>query len=314
MRLICGLFVLGLVLAPFAANAQTDAAVTAEKAVWQVKVNVQTLFASPVGTLINEIIKKEAPEGEVNINAFIEAVGFDPRTSIQEVVIFGDSFEPTAATAVANLGENRGNIEGWLLAAPGYQSEEIEGTIVHSIDVEDKEIPRLWCAIPEGQSNNYVLVAGFNADRVHALVDQVKNESTDSIAEPLADNAFLSLVVNDLSKAPIEIDEDEPGSAIIKTIQSIILNVGTKGNQFNSSCEITTDSAARAEQLNQLIVGMKAMVQLALPQKEPETKELAKYLNNLNVDYAKGSSTVAANFAIDFDVIKELINKELVKD
>jgi hypothetical protein len=56
------------------------------------------------------------------------------------------------------------------------------------------------------------------------------------------------------------------------------------------------------------------MVQLAIPQKEPETKELLKYLNNLNVEYAKGSSTVAAKFAIDFDVIKELIDKEILED
>ncbi len=315
MRLFSGLFVLGLLLSLPAAHAQTEATVSSDKAVWQVQVNVNKLFSSPVGALINEIIEKEADK-EIKIDALVEAVGFDPRTSIQEIVIFGDSFERTAATAVANLGENRGNIEGWLLAAPGYQSEEFEGTIVHSIDNEDKELSRLWCAIPQAKGNNYILVAGFNADRVRALVNQVKSESTDSIAEPLDDEAFLSLSVNDLSKAPLDshFDEDEPGSAIIKTIQSIILNVGMDGNQFHSNCKITTDSAARAEQLNQLIVGMKAMVQLVLPQKEPEAKELAKYLDNLTAEYAKGSKTVAANFSIDFDVIKQLIDKELLKD
>lgn len=317
MRLFSGLFVLGLILVLPVAKAQTEAAVSADgisakSAVWQVQVNVNKLFSSPVGALINEIIEKEADK-EVKIDALVEAVGFDPRTSIQEIVIFGDTFEPTSASAIANLGESRGNIEGWLLAAPGYQSEEVEGTIVHSIDVDDKEVPRLWCAIPEG-SKGYVLVAGFNADRVRALVDQVKKDSTDSIAEPLADSSFLTLFVNDLSKAPIEIDEDEPGSAIIKTIQSVVLNIGMEGNLFNSNCQITTDSAARAEQLNQLIVGMKAMVQLAMPQKEPETKELLKYVNNLTAEYTKGSNIVETNFAIDFEVIKELIDKEILKD
>ena len=313
MRLFSGLFVLSLILTLPVAKAQVEATVSADKAVWQVQVNVNKLFASPVGALINEIIEKEADK-EVKIEALVEAVGFDPRTSVQEIVIFGDSFEPTSASAIANLGESRGNIEGWLLAAPGYQSEEVEGTIVHSIEVDDKEIPRLWCAIPDGQSKNYVLVAGFNADRVRALVDQVKNDSTDSIAKPLADNSFLTLSVSDLSKAPIEIDEDEPGSAIIKTIQSVVLNVGMEGNLFNSNCQITTDSAARAEQLNQLIVGMKAMVQLAMPQKEPETKELMKCVNNLTAEYTKGSNIVETNFAIEFDVIKELIDKEILKD
>src|SRR5690606_33716276 len=116
--------------------------------------------------------------------------------------------------------------------------------------------------------------------------------------------------VNDLSRAPIEIDEDEPGSAIIKTLQSIVVSATAEGDQLVTTCEIATDSAARAEQLNQLIMGMKAMVQLALPEKDPDAKELAKLLNHVNVDYTQGSKSLSTRFAMDFAQIKEIIESK----
>jgi hypothetical protein len=293
-------------------QAQTTASIDTSAALWHVQLNANKLFASPLGETINEIIYQKTPDGKKHIDAAIQALGFDPRTAIQDIVVFGDDFQHTSGTAVANLGSTRGNLEGWLLAAPGYKSEEVGETIMHSFDVEDEDLPRLWVAFPKRESDsNFLLVAGFDSERVRTLIDQVAVGGNPLEDSKLSGGKFLALVVNDLSKAPIEIDEDEPGSAIIKTIQSIVLSVGTEGNQLASSLEVTTDNPARAEQLNQLIVGMKAMVQLAIPQKgNDDVKEFAKYLNNLTVEYSPGSPTLAAKFAMDYDEIKRLIEEK----
>jgi hypothetical protein len=290
-------------------QAQTTASVDTSAAVWHVQLNVNKLFACPLGETINEIIYQETPDGKKHIDAAIQALGFDPRTAIQDIVVFGDDFQHTSGTAVANLGSTRGNIEGWLLAAPGYKSEEVGETILHSFDVEDKDLPRLWVAFPKRQSDsNFLLVAGFDSERVRTLITQVAEGGNPLEDSKLSGEKFLALVVNDLSKAPIEIDEDEPGSAIVKTIQSLVLSVGSEGNQLASNLEVTTDNAARAEQLNQLIVGMKAMVQLALPEKgDDDVKQFAKYLGNLTVNYTGGSNVLTARFAMDYDEIKQLI-------
>jgi hypothetical protein len=306
--------ILRLILLLPTANAQTTATVDTvdtSSAVWHVQLNINKLFASPLGETINEIIYHETPDGKVHIDAAIQALGFDPRTSIQDIVVFGDDFQHTSGTAVANMGSTRGNLEGWLLAAPGYKSEDVGKTILHSFDVEDKELPRLWVALPKREAdNNYLLVAGFDSERVRSLINQVAEGGNPLEDSKLDGEKFLALVVNDLSKAPIEIDENEPGSAIIKTIQSLVLSVGSEGNQLASNLEITTDSAARAEQLNQLIVGMKAMVQLAIPQKgDDDMKQFAKYLGNLTVDYPAGSNSVSAKFLMDYDEIKRLIEE-----
>jgi hypothetical protein len=300
---------MALVLLVSSTSAQAPSALSAENATWEVHVHLQKLFASPIGGIINEIIQKEAPDGKLHIDAFVEAMGFDPRTDVGEVVIFGDDFEHTSATAIADIGSNRGNLEGWLLAAPGYQSEKIaDGTILHSLVTEHEDGARLWCALPMRKANGgYVLIAGFNAEKVRSLVDEVMQQETDQLTTQLTGNNFLALDVNDLSKAPIEIDEDEPGSAIIKTLQSISLTAAAEENQLSTTCEITTDDPTRAQQLNQLIAGMKAMVQLALPQKHPEAEQAAKWLNNLSVEYTAGESTLSTRFSMDYAAIEELI-------
>jgi hypothetical protein len=312
MRLLMKSLALSLVFLLPSVQAQTSATIDTSAAVWHVQLNVNKLFASPLGETINEIIYHKTPDGKKHIDAAIQALGFDPRTSIQDIVVFGDDFQHTSGTAVANLGSTRGNIEGWLLAAPGYKSEEVGKTILHSFDVEDEDLPRLWVAFPKREADsNYLLVAGFDSERVRSLISQVAEGGNPLEDSKLTDEKFLALVVNDLSKAPIEIEEDEPGSAVIKTIQSIELSVGSEGNQLASNLEVTTDNAARAEQLNQLIVGMKAMVQLALPQKGDEkVKHFGKLLNNLTVEYSQGSPTLAAKFVMDYDEIKRMIEEK----
>ncbi len=88
MRRLPYLLALGIAVLVAAPRVQAQSSATADDALWQVNVHVERLFASPLGAMINEVIKKEAPNGEVNINAFIEAMGMDPRMAIKEVILF----------------------------------------------------------------------------------------------------------------------------------------------------------------------------------------------------------------------------------
>jgi hypothetical protein len=294
---------------------QAQTLTSADDALWQVNLHFQRLFASPLGTLINEVIKKEAPQGETNINAFVEAMGMDPRTAIQEVVLFGNGFEPTSLhAAVANIGSTRGNIEGWLLAAPGYQSETIDdNTILHSF-VMEKHGPgaRLWCAIPFNKaSNSNIVVAATDRDTAVTLAEQVTSQGISKFADKLAGDTLLAVTINDLSRAPIEVDEDDPGSGIIKSLQSAsVIATNDNNQQLVVATKLTADSPARAQQLQQLLVGMKAMMQFALPEKKPEAKELAQMLNNVNIEYEQGSKTLSTKFAIDFTEIERLVKEK----
>ena len=314
MKYVSRLLMLVLILTALPAIAQTTATAPTTDAAWQLHINVKGLFASPLGDMINKVIAENTDKGkekELDVKALIDALGFDPRTAIGEVVIYGNDFEKTSATVIANLGPNRGNIEGWLLAAPGYQSEDLdENTIVHSFVAEKEDIPRMWCAMPKTSGNqNYVFVGSFNRETTVALAKELQTAGTAELAGQLTGEKFLSISVNDLSKAPIEIDQDAPGSGLIKTIQSLALSAASAQDKLSVDANITADTPARAQQINQLIVGMKAMVQLAVPDNDEEAKKLAEMLNHLSVSHAEGETSVVANFQVGYDVVQGLIDE-----
>lgn len=315
MRRLSSLPALVLMLFAAAPYLQAQTLTSADEALWQVNLHIERLFASPLGTMINEVIKKEAPQGEANINSFIEALGMDPRTAIQEVVLFGNGFDPSSLhAAVANIGSTRGNIEGWLLAAPGYQSETIDdNTILHSF-VMEKHGPqaRLWCAIPFSKtSNSNIVVAATDRDTAVALAKEAAEQGIGNFSKRLSGDTLLSVTINDLARAPIEIDENDPGSGIIKTLQSVSVNATNDNNQqLVVATKLTTDSPARAQQLQQLLVGMKAMMQLAIPEKKPESKELTQMLNNVNIEYEQGSKTLSTKFAMGYSELENLVKEK----
>jgi hypothetical protein len=315
MRRLSIFTALTLLLLTATSSLRAQTLTSADDALWQVNLHVERLFASPLGAMINEVIKKEAPAGETNINAFIEAMGMDPRTAIKEVVLFGNGFEPTSLhAAVANIGSTRGNLEGWLLAAPGYQSEAIDdNTLLHSFVMEEHgPDARLWCAMPLNKAtNSYIVVAATNRDTAVALAKQVAVEGVGKFGARLAGDTLLAVTINDLSRAPIEIDENDPGSGLIKTLQSVSVTATNDNNQqLVVATELSTDSPARAQQIQQLLVGMKAMVQLALPEKDPDAKELAKLLNNVNVEYTEGSKTLSTRFAMGYAELEKMIKEK----
>ena len=303
---------LGIAILMTASRLEAQTA-TAVEALWQVNIHVEKLFASPLGPTLNDIIYAKAPDGKVHVDAFVEAMGMDPRTAVREVVIFGDGFEPTNVRVVANIGSTRGNIEGWLLAAPGYKSETIDdATLLHSFLVERGPGARLWCAIPWSKStNSHTLIAGFDRETTLALARQAAEQGIAEFGGKLTGDTILSVTINDLARAPIEIDENDPGSGLIKTLQSVSVTASNANDQqLVVTTDLTADSPARAQQLQQFLTGMKAMVQLAIPEKNPEAKNLTKLLNHVNVEYTEGSKSLATHFAMDFAQIQEILKSK----
>lgn len=308
MKTLVGTLSLLLAILPQVTPAQSSL----DNALWQVHVHPQRIFASPLGDIFNDLIVKKAPDGQVNVDAFVEALGFDPRTEVQEVVVFGTSFAASSPNVIANIGKSSGNLEGWLLAAPGYQSEMLASdTILHSFVPQDNRSHRIWCALPRRASDkNVILVAAFDRQEVVDLVSAVQQSDAALLSDQLTGDTVLSVSVSDLSQVPMEIDPEDPGSAIIQAIKGLKLIAATEPSHLTVSCEVTAENAARAQQLHQLVAGMKAMVQLALPKKAPEKQQLAAALENVNIQYAEGESKLSASATIDYADIESLIAKK----
>ena len=121
-----------------AAAAVTPAlAQESDQPAWAARINVAKMWDSPAMNLIRERAMAEHPDVQQKLDALSEALGIDPRMDIGEVVMYGSDYEGDA-TLIAQLGETTGNLEGWALTAPGYESDELEGgLILHSFLVPD---------------------------------------------------------------------------------------------------------------------------------------------------------------------------------
>ena len=290
-----------------AALAQSNSSSTETSPLWEVHLHLQKSFASPIGQRVMAMVEKNEPDKVDKVVKFAEAIGLDPRTDISEVVLFGDGFEETDATLIAGLGQSTGNLEGWILAAPGYRSEELDAnTQLHSMTVEDKNA-RAWFALPKHtQTGNYVLVASLDQGRTVQLAKEVLAGNLLPVPNPLKGNTILSFFVNDLSAVPMDIDDNEPGSAIVRIIEQFGLNVASDNDKLSLVVDISASSAGKARQLSQLLTGLKALVQLA-PLDKPEAQKAAAVLETLVVDYTEGESTVQASMSATYRILEELI-------
>ncbi len=296
------------VLSALHAQAQTPSNSTEKSPLWEVHVDLQKSFASPLGKWVLTMIEKENPKDIQDLAKLAEAIGIDLRTDIGEVVLFGNGFEETDATLIAQLGQSTGNLEGWILAAPGYQSKDLDNnTLLHSIIDEDKKA-RIWFALPKNpQSGVYVLIGSFDENRTVELAKKVLAGNPSSIPNPLHGNTLLSFYVNDLSAVPLEIDETDPGSGIVKIIEQFNLNVTSDENNLGVALNLSASSAGKARQISQLLTGLKALMQLA-PQDDPEGQKLAILLESLVIEQRQGQPNVKASLSAPYRLFEDFLS------
>lgn len=301
LSVIC---LVGLITAPIQAQPSTS-----EAPLWEIHLNLQKTFASPIGQRVLEMIEAEDPDKMDDFVKFVEAIGLDPRKEVGEVVVFGDGFSEQDATVVASLGSSTGNLEGWILAAPGYRSEDLDAnTQLHSMKIEKKDA-RAWFALPKhSSSGTYVLVGSLNQNRTIELAQDVLGGNSTPAPNPLEGNSILSFHVNDVSAVPMQIDDDKPGSAIVRIIQSVGLNVASDSDHLSLAIDLSATNAGKARQISQLLMGIKALVQLA-PLDEPEARKVAEVLDSMIVEHTEGQSTVHASLSAPYQLLEELLKE-----
>ncbi|NOZ41497.1 MAG: hypothetical protein GXP24_14910 [Planctomycetes bacterium] len=297
-------------LATLSVQAQSPHRSTENSPLWEVHLDLQKAFSSPLGQWVLEKFAEEEPDKLEHITKFAEAIGIDPRTDIGEIVLFGNGFDETDATVIVNLGQSTGNLEGWFLAAPGYRSENIDDdTLLHSMTLEDQDA-RIWLALPKHpQQGNYFLIGSFDEERTAKLVRQALAGSYLSpVIVPLQDDTLFSFFVNDLSAVPFDIDSNDPGSAVVRTIEQLGLQVASDDDHLSVTLDLSASSAGKARQISQLLTGLKAMMQLA-PLDEPEVQKLGTILESLVIKHTEGESSVQASLSAPYQLLEELVSE-----
>jgi len=336
MRRLLTLLTLLLASGPLLVQAQTSSAgVDATASKWQLSVNLSKALASPLGKIVLNQIESENPKATTKLNpetirkleAFFNMVGLDPQSDISQIIIYGNSFERHDATILAEIGDSTGNLEGLVLAAPGYSSVDLDpNTLLHSFLIESDKYSgkqnqadldfgskqktpqiRVWCALPySDQQESYYLVASFDRERVVGLSQDLIAQGTSVLGKPLQEDVIASLSLNDLSDIPVK--KDNPGSAIAQTIEAFTLNLKSSQERLTVTLDLAACSPVKARQLSQLLTGLQAMVQLAAVE-DPKAQQATKLLDGMVVQHTEGDLRVGASLSADYDTLGELIKK-----
>ena len=120
-----------------------------ERPAWAVSLDVQQLLESQAGALMLERVRRSFPDFDRKAAELSEALGFDVMTGLGRAFVAGEDFEGRSTMLVVDLPEGRGRLEGWLLAMPGYTSEDLPGgELLHQFKVGKRvggllpELPR----------------------------------------------------------------------------------------------------------------------------------------------------------------------------
>ena len=137
---------------------------SADDAKFAVHLDLKAFRKTELGERMIHAIKKIAAEeisdenGEQAIEQIEETLGFDPLEEVQSLTVVGTDFDSPERNLrmVLKMRETTGNLEGLLLALPGYDSSEFGDHTIHTA-APDGEM-RVYGAIHESDSKDKQIV------------------------------------------------------------------------------------------------------------------------------------------------------------
>ncbi|MCG8648590.1 MAG: hypothetical protein MI861_02085 [Pirellulales bacterium] len=206
--------------------------------------------------LAAEEMEKDPQEA---IKALIKSIGFDPlEQDIKLTAVIADLEEPLDGLQLdIQFKNSTGNLEGLLLAVPGYRSSRHDDHTVHTVTIDNQDIFIAFHTDPSGKKQ--VFVSGSQSDvtrRLDALGDE---SASDAAAWKMPEGQFVNV---QLTSLPADLIEDTPLTNIAQLINESSLSLGEADNDLVAQVTLTATEEERAIQLQQLAQGAVAMVGL----------------------------------------------------
>lgn len=306
-----------LFCAPLAeVNAQSVA--IPDGADFAVRLRLDAFRDTRLGEQLLEAVKAMAAEeldGEKNPDAAIEdiekALGFNPFDEIHSVTVIGSNFDDPldGVQVVVGVGNTTGNLEGLLLALPGYQSTKRDGVLIHSVELDDE---RVYGAIYEGRSRRKQILIATTTDDVQSMWDAIDSSRSGSPSDADREwdedgDTLLSLRLNRLPK---HADLEGPPAAIARLLKHVSLSVRERRDAFQVRLHLKTDDEKHAEQLQQLAQGLVALVGLLedADEGDEELKIIAELLEGLEA--TRDGTSVEMSLDVPEELVIEFLREE----
>lgn len=280
-----------------------------DDAAWVMRLSLTKLSASPFGKKLIEAMKDREPEKMQGVDHLSDALGIDLLMGLGEGVMFATGFERSDTQIAIDLGTQPGNLEGLLIAAPGYASTEYKGDLlIHSIDSDDAKAvdpkaARLYIAVvPHPTQQRWIALAAHLEPNLKTMIDDLREHERELAKAPMPGDQFMHMAM--LRKPEKLGDDDGPQHNILQMINTVQVSADCD-DQLELRMTVNVVDAARARQVAQLMQGAIAGVQLhAL--NNPEAAQLGTLLEDVQVNYTQGETSVSVTAKYSADQVLDL--------
>lgn len=303
--------VLMLLIASAPVFGQAKATLVPADARFALVLNPSKVYQSKLGQTILDRVRLAEPNIDAIIDDLSNTVGIDLRTSLGQTILYGTGYDKSAFALVADIGPTSGNLNGLLLAAPGYDSQVYrESVIVHSLpDKHDPNGERIFCAMPKRPgTGSFYLVASFDPQRTCEMVDKTMDADAQLTPAGANGNTLVEAWFKGLPELAKTANADGPPSAVAELVQSGHLALTESEDTATARMTLTMVDSVRSQQVFELMRGGLAMMQLAASA-EPQAKPIAELGRMINIEHAADTADVTATFNCSYDRLMLLIDQ-----
>ncbi len=302
------------------ANAQNSISVPSDSK-FVLQIDLQALKASKVGASLFEMAKKAAMEEigknvdskEVSSDKIKEVLGMDPFEEIQGIVLCASEYDSPEKSllGMVRLKKNTGNLEGLMLALPGYEKSAHRNYEIHS--ASPGEDTKVYGAIHTNTSGNKTLVVGANRASVTGLLDGLDAKSIEPKSLKTVDlNSDRKMIAHlQLMELPMEKLGKGPQANIASLLSSLVVSVSEEDNEMELRGAMQTGTEKKAEQIRQSIQGLGAMVELfaSMDSQDDDVTNTLKFIKKIKV--VQDGTSVSVKVRVPSSEIVDLIKKEM---
>ncbi|MCY2983260.1 MAG: hypothetical protein NTY15_06425 [Planctomycetota bacterium] len=302
------------------ANAQSSISVPSDSK-FVLQIDLQALKASKVGSVLFEMAKKAAMDEvgkkvdakDVSTDKIQEVLGMDPFEEIQGLVICASDYESPEKSllGMVRLKKTTGNIEGLLLALPGYEKSEHRNYDIHTASPDEET--KVFGAIHASTGGNKTLIIGANKSSVTGLLDSLdaknlENKSLKSI-ELSSDRKVIAQM--QIMELPTEKLGKGPEANIAAMLSSLVVSLSEEEQELELRAAMQAGTEKKAEQIRQSIQGLGAMVELfaSMDDQDDDVKNVLQFIKKVKV--VQEGTAVSVKVRVPSAEIVEMIKKEM---
>jgi hypothetical protein len=293
------------------------------------QVDLQSLKSSKLGATLLKAAEKAANSAqkaaieqagkklgkdELSLAKIQEILGMDPFEEIQGIMLCASDFEnpEKSLLGMVRLKKTTGNIEGLMLALPGYEKTDHGRYEIHSASPSDDA--KFFGAIHTNETGNHTLIVGVNKVAVTHLLDSLdakQNSNTSLKAIDLESDRKMIATIQLLEIPNKKVVGEGPQANIAALLNSFALSVFEEEDELEVRGNLAASTEKQADKIRQSLQGLSAMIELfaSMDEQDDDTRQVLGFLKQVKV--TQDGSAVRVKFRMPSAQIAEWIQREM---